>query len=81
MKIGSLGSGAGARPLGKKLVNLGHEVQLGTRDSTKLTPSVAALGRRAAGVRLADAARHGEVIINATAGIASVSLAQQRRDL
>jgi ketopantoate reductase len=36
MKIGIIGSGVVAQTLGAKLVELGHEVFLGTRDPQKL---------------------------------------------
>ena len=36
MKIGIIGSGVVAQTLGTKLVDLGHDVVLGTRDPSKL---------------------------------------------
>ena len=36
MKIGILGSGVVAQTLGTKLIELGHDVVLGTRDPSKL---------------------------------------------
>ena len=36
MKIGIIGSGVVAQTLGTKLIELGHDVALGTRDPTKL---------------------------------------------
>lgn len=72
MKIGILGTGSVGRTLAARLVELGHDVVIGTRD-------VAATEAKAeaafpAPLRTApEAAAHAEVVINATAG--GVSLA------
>jgi 8-hydroxy-5-deazaflavin:NADPH oxidoreductase len=60
MRIGIVGSGQVAQTLARKLVEVGHDLLLGTREPGKLAGF-------AAGSAL-DAARHGEVVINATAG-------------
>lgn len=82
MKIGILGSGVVGQTLGAKLAELGHDVVLGTRrpeavdeargmggslrdwldDLNGLTARVA---------DFADAAAHGEMVINATPGVAT----------
>jgi hypothetical protein len=77
MKIGVLGTGIVGRTLSEKLVLLGHDVMVGTRD-----PSVPRRSQklgdwlwRNPGVQLgtfAQAASHGEMLINATAGAASL---------
>ncbi|HET6341551.1 MAG TPA: NAD(P)-binding domain-containing protein [Gemmatimonadota bacterium] len=82
MKIGIIGSGIVGQTLGASLARGGHEVVLGTRDPKKLDEkrgfgdSLAEwLGRAGKNARVAtfeDAARHGEVVINATAGTASL---------
>lgn len=68
MKIGIVGSGTVARTIGAKLVELGHEIVLGTRDRAKLNEWLAEAGRGARAGSFAEAAAHGEVVINATAG-------------
>jgi predicted dinucleotide-binding enzyme len=88
MKIGIIGSGVVAQTLGAKLVELGHDVALGTRDPAKLDDKknmagtlrewLATVGASAKGeakakvVTFKDAAAHGELLINATHGEASI---------
>jgi predicted dinucleotide-binding enzyme len=96
MKIGIIGSGVVAQTLGTKLVDLGHDVVLGTRDPSKLDEKknmAGTLREWLAGVTKAgkeakvaagqskgtakvatfqEAAAHGELLINATHGQASV---------
>ena len=82
MKIGIIGSGAVAQTLGSKLIGLGHDLILGTRDPDKLDDkktSAATLrewksqndGRAKIGT-FKEAAAHGELLINATAGEVSL---------
>jgi predicted dinucleotide-binding enzyme len=83
MRIGIIGSSTVAQTLATKLLELGHSVMVSSRDVSLAkdlgdrgtVPSAAdfaeaqrALGREAAAGSFADAAAHGEVIINATAG-------------
>ena len=81
MKIGILGSGVVAQTLGAKLIELGHDVVLGTRDPAKLDEKKNMCGTlrewlaaNAKGkvVTFRDAAAHGDLLINATHGQASV---------
>ncbi|MEO7668267.1 MAG: NAD(P)-binding domain-containing protein [Polyangia bacterium] len=82
MKIGIIGSGVVAQTLGAKLVELGEDVVLGTRDPSKLDDKknmastlrewLQAVGNRARVVTFQEAAAHGELLINATAGNVSV---------
>src|ERR1035441_7251296 len=82
MKIGIIGSGVVAQTLGAKLVELGHDVVLGTRDPKKLDEKKNMAGSlnewltagkgNAKGVTFQEAASHGEILINATHGQASV---------
>jgi 8-hydroxy-5-deazaflavin:NADPH oxidoreductase len=83
MKIGIVGSGVVGQTLGAKLASGGHEVVLGTRTPQELTAK-RGLGKTSLGEWLeksgptarvatfADAARHGEVVINATSGMVSL---------
>lgn len=79
MKIGILGSGMVGQNLGAALARAGHDVVLGTRTPDDLDgergrmaqPLRAWLehaGARAHAGTFADAAAHGEVVINATSG-------------
>ena len=82
MKIGIIGSGIVAQTLGTKLVQLGHDVALGTRDPGKLDDKkgfggslgewLAKASGKAKVVSFRDAAAHGELLINATHGQNSV---------
>ena len=88
MKIGIIGSGVVAQTLGTKLVELGHDVVLGTRDPSKLDEKknmagtlrewlagVTKAGKPGGKAKVAtfqEAAAHGELLINATHGQASV---------
>jgi len=91
MKIGILGTGDVGKMLGAAHVRRGHDVMLGTRDVRKKMEEKAAdedslafrdwLGKNKK-VRLgtfAEAAAHGEILMNATAGHASLeALAKPR---
>jgi predicted dinucleotide-binding enzyme len=72
VKIGILGSGVVAQTLGTKLVSLGHDTMLGTRDTTKLQAWMDAGGGTARAGSYAETAAHGELVINATAGTGSL---------
>lgn len=86
MKVAIIGSGIVGQTLGKKLVELDHEVILGTRDLSKLDEAkgwagslndwLASIGNKATVKTFADAAAQGEIIINATHGIASLAALQ-----
>ncbi|MFL5893912.1 MAG: NADPH-dependent F420 reductase [Thermoleophilaceae bacterium] len=57
MRIGMLGTGVVGRTLGGKLTEVGHDVKVGSRDPAR---------------SFADAAAHGEIVFNATAGTAAL---------
>jgi len=71
MKIGIIGSGQVARALGTALAAGGHDVKLGTRDPGKLSTDLAGTGATAG--TNAEAAAHGGVVLNVTAGTASLA--------
>jgi predicted dinucleotide-binding enzyme len=83
MKVGIIGSGVVAQTLGTKLLELGHDVALGTRDPKKLDDKkhfAASLGEwlqqtgnKGKVLSFADAASHGELLINATSGEVSIA--------
>jgi predicted dinucleotide-binding enzyme len=85
MKIGIIGSGVVAQTLGAKLIELGHDVVLGTRDPSKLDEkknmastlrewlaAVSKTGKKGKVVTFQEAAAHGDLLINATHGQASI---------
>ena len=86
MKIGLIGSGVVAQTLGTKLVALGHDVALGTRDPKKLDDKkgmgaplkdwLAKTNGKAKVVTFKEAAAHGELLINATHGQVAVEALQ-----
>jgi 8-hydroxy-5-deazaflavin:NADPH oxidoreductase len=86
MKVAIIGSGIVGQTLGKKLVELGHDVVLGTRDPNKLDEAkgwagslsdwLTAVENKATVATFSAAAAHGEIVINATHGMASLAALQ-----
>ena len=80
MQIGIMGSGLTAQTIGSKLVSLGHEVMLGSREEAK--PSTVVWAKEE-GVQHAlygtfmNAAAFGEIIFNCTMGSASLAALNQ----
>ena len=74
MRIGVLGTGMVGQTIATKLVELGHEVTMGSRSAggEKATEWVRTAGGGAAEGSFADAAAHGELVFNCTAGTASI---------
>jgi predicted dinucleotide-binding enzyme len=74
MKLGVLGTGNVGRTLATKLVELGHEVMMGSRraGNEAAVAWASAAGERASEGSFADAASFGEAVLNATAGSASL---------
>ena len=74
MRFGVLGTGIVGQTLGTKLAELGHEVTMGSRQAgnEKAVAWAEATGESAHEGSFADAARSGDVVINATAGTASL---------
>lgn len=64
--------------IGSRLVELGHEVKMGSRtaDTEKAKAFVAKHAGKASAGTFAEAAAFGEIIINCTAGVASVEALQ-----
>jgi 8-hydroxy-5-deazaflavin:NADPH oxidoreductase len=86
MKVAILGSGIVGQTLGKKLVEIGHEVILGTRNPSKrdeakgwagsLNDWLNTVGNKATVATFAATAAQGEIVINATHGMASLEALQ-----
>ena len=78
MQIGILGSGVTAQTLGTKLVQIGHEVMLGSREEAKPSSVTWArdAGQHALYGTFRNAAEFGEVIFNCTLGMASMDALQ-----
>jgi predicted dinucleotide-binding enzyme len=74
MKIAVLGSGMVGTTIGSKLVSLGHEVRLGSRDAKneKAIAWAEGAGSRASHGTFAGAAAFGELVFNCTLGAASL---------
>jgi predicted dinucleotide-binding enzyme len=85
MKIGILGTGVVGRAHAARLVGLGHDVMLGTRDVTQTVvrttpdamgnPPFSLWHQQHSNVKVgtfAEAAAHGEIVFNCTAGTASL---------
>jgi predicted dinucleotide-binding enzyme len=80
MQIGILGSGLTAQTIGSKLVSLGHEVMLGSREEAN--PSTVAWSKEEGGQHalygtFMNAAAFGEIIFNCTLGSASLAALNQ----
>jgi 8-hydroxy-5-deazaflavin:NADPH oxidoreductase len=86
MKVAIIGSGIVGQTLGKKLVELGHDVILGTRDPNKLDEAkgwagslsdwLVSVGQKARVATFTEAAAGGEIVINATHGMVSLEALQ-----
>jgi 8-hydroxy-5-deazaflavin:NADPH oxidoreductase len=85
MRLGVLGTGAVGKTLAARLNGMGHEVMIGTRDPGETmsrtdpdqygNPPFSAWRREQPGVELGtfeEAAAHGEMVVNATAGAVSL---------
>ena len=74
MKFGMLGSGMVGSTIATKLVSLGHEVKMGSRDAAneKARAWVVSAGRGTSQGTFADAAAFGEIVFNCTAGVGSL---------
>jgi len=74
VKIAVLGTGTVGRTIASKLVELGHEVTMGSRsaDGDALLEWVGEVGERGSGGTFADAAAAAELVFNCTAGGASL---------
>jgi 8-hydroxy-5-deazaflavin:NADPH oxidoreductase len=75
MRFGMLGTGVVGRTLAAKLVDVGHEVTMGSRRdgndaALRWAESAGERGRQGT---FAEAAKFGEIVVNATAGAASLS--------
>jgi predicted dinucleotide-binding enzyme len=74
MRIGVLGTGMVGETLASRLVEVGHDVVMGARSAgnDKASAWSARFPERAGQGSFADAAAHGELVVNATAGVASL---------
>ena len=74
MRIGVLGTGVVGRTIATRLVELGHEVSMGSRtpDNEPAAEWARAAGTQASHGTFADAAAFGELVFNCTAGSASL---------
>ena len=74
MRIGVIGTGSVGKTIGTKLVELGHEVTMGSRSATNEQAAewAASAGAGASHGTFADAAAAGELVFNCTAGMVSL---------
>jgi len=74
MKIAVLGTGSVGQTIGSKLVQLGHEVKMGSRSASheKGLAWAVATGDKASLGTFADAAQFGELAFNCTSGFGSI---------
>ena len=74
MRIGVLGTGIVGQTIGGKLVQLGHDVKLGSRsaENPKADNWTKQAGSRATHGTFADSAAFGEIVSNCTAGTVSL---------
>jgi 8-hydroxy-5-deazaflavin:NADPH oxidoreductase len=74
LRIGVLGTGMVGSTIGARLVALGHEVKMGSREAgnEKALAWVESTGAGASDGSFADAASFGELIVNCTAGLHSL---------
>lgn len=74
MKIAVLGTGEVGRRLATKLASLGHQVTLGSRTADNAEARRWAEENDGAHGTFADAARAGELVVNATGGLVSLAV-------
>jgi 8-hydroxy-5-deazaflavin:NADPH oxidoreductase len=74
MEIGVLGTGMVGQAIATKLASLGHEIRMGSRKAGNedAVAWVTEAGKGASEGTFADAAQFGELVVNCTAGVASV---------
>ena len=74
MKIGVLGTGVVGNAISTKLVQIGHDVKMGSRtaNNQKAVDWTKANGAKASQGTFADAASFGEIVFNCTSGMASM---------
>jgi len=74
MRFGVLGTGTVGQTIGTRLVDLGHEVTMGSRHAgnEKAVAWATAAGGRARAGTMTDAAVFGEIVVNATYGMGSL---------
>ena len=79
MRIGVLGTGVVGQTIGSKLIHLGHEVMMGSRDPANPTAITWAKkeGPRASFGTFANAAAFAEIVFNCTQGSASLQALRQ----
>jgi predicted dinucleotide-binding enzyme len=90
MRFAILGTGVAGKTIAARLADLGHEVMVGTREPAETmsrtepdrygTPPFSAWQEEHPEVRLgtfAEAAAHGEMVVNATAGAVSLEVLEQ----
>lgn len=79
MRIGVLGTGVVGQTIGSKLIHLGHEVMMGSRDPANPTAITWAKkeGPRASFGNFANAAAFAEIVFNCTQGSASLQALRQ----
>ncbi len=78
MRFGVFGTGEVGQALATKLIRLGHEVMLGARQprNEKALAWKERVGERGREGSFAQAAQFGEILINATSGLVSLSVLQ-----
>ena len=82
MRIGVLGTGMVGKAIASKLVEVGHEVRMGSRsaDNADATAWAAEAGDKASHGTFADAAAFGELLFNCTGGTVSLAALEQAGD-
>lgn len=77
MRIGILGTGTVGQTIGSRLVELGHEVRMGSRTSSNEAAQgwSSRAGERGSAGTFADAAGFGELVFNCTAGAGALDAA------
>jgi len=79
MRLGVLGTGVVGQTIGSKLIHLGHEVMMGSRDAANATAIAWAKkeGPRASFGTFANASAFAEIVFNCTLGSASLEALRQ----
>ncbi|MBL8911499.1 MAG: NAD(P)-binding domain-containing protein [Archangium sp.] len=76
MRVAVFGTGTVGETLGRKLIEVGHDVMMGSRSASneKALAWVKKAGSKASAGTFSDAAKYGQLIVNATLGTATIEV-------
>ncbi len=79
MKIGILGSGIVGQTLGSGFIKYGHQVKIGTSNTSKLSDWLKSAGSNASAGSFDEAAKYGDLIVLSVKGMAALAVLEKAR--